>query len=227
MTHSDWTPEINPAGVDLAASSGVSDHELIEHLAEVIADAAMPVCIVSARRVQALNIHVDRVLKANSESAVAVTADRFKDLPQWIRSHSGPVMIISYLSLWRRAASGAAIAALGETAPVGTRFVFVEPTLGVGLASMIQRVARPLFTRRLGLSFHRDIPAFLRAAGWQLTTVKRVVSWSACLCHDLRCRRGPEVRAGGSAQAVGTTAPSVGGHLVLECLCRVFRPPAL
>jgi hypothetical protein len=147
---------------------------LIEHLAEVVADAAIPVCIVSSRRIKALNVHVDGVLKANSESAVAVTADRFKDLPEWIRSHGGPVMIISYLSLWRRAASLAVITALAETSAVGTRFVFVEPTLGVGLASIVQRAARPLFTRRLGFSFHRDIPAFLRSAGWQLTTVKRV-----------------------------------------------------
>jgi hypothetical protein len=83
-------------------------------------------------------------------------------------------MIISYLSLWRRTASMPVVAALGEVAPVGTRFVFVEPTLAVGISSIVQRMARPLFTRRLGLSFHRDIPAFLRSAGWQLTTVKRV-----------------------------------------------------
>ncbi|MFW2384126.1 MAG: hypothetical protein ACN4GZ_20405 [Acidimicrobiales bacterium] len=103
-----------------------------------------------------------------------MTADRFKDLPAWMSQQDRPVMILSYLSLWRRDASLAAISALAETAPVGARFVFVEPTLGVGFSAILQRIARPLFTRRLGFSFHRDIPAFLRSAGWQLTTVKRV-----------------------------------------------------
>ncbi|NNC40850.1 MAG: hypothetical protein HKN95_09170 [Acidimicrobiia bacterium] len=156
---------------------GVSDHELIDHLAEVIADVAIPVCIVSRRKITPLNAHVNRVLGNNAvgdSGPVAVTADRFRDLPDWIRHQGGEVMIISYLSMWRRDASRAVIAALAEVVPIGSRLVFVEPTLGLGFSSVIQRVARPLFTRRLGLSFHRDIPSYLRSVGWQPTTVKRV-----------------------------------------------------
>ena len=83
-------------------------------------------------------------------------------------------MIVGYLALWRRASSVAVLAALREVAQEGTRLAFVEPTLGLGLSSLVQRLARPLFERRLGFSFHRDIPALLRESGWQLTTVKRV-----------------------------------------------------
>jgi hypothetical protein len=156
---------------------GVSDHELIDHLEEIIGDAAIPVCIVSRRKVVPLNALANQVLGTNAPvdpGAVAVTADRFRDLPDWIHDQGGEVMIISYLSLWRREASRAVVAALAEVVPVGSRLVFVEPTRGLGFSSLIQRVARPLFARRLGMSFHRDIPAFLRSAGWQLTTVKRV-----------------------------------------------------
>ena len=174
---SDWTTEITAKRVGLEAELGVSDHELIDHLGEVIADAAMPVCIVSRRKVAPLNTHVNQVLRANAtgdSGPVAVTADRFRDLPDWIRHQGGEVMIISYLSLWRRDASRAVIATLAEVVPIGSRLAFAEPTLGLGFSSVIQRVARPLFTRRLGFSFHRDIPAYLRSAGWQPTTVKRV-----------------------------------------------------
>lgn len=163
--------------MDHEVTPGVSDYELIDHLREVVADVATPVCIVSRRKIPLLNSHVTELLKANvggDSGPKPVTADRFKDLPEWINDQDGPVAIISYLSLWRRDASHAALAALAEVVPVGSRFVFVEPTLGLGFSSLIQRVARPLLKRRLGVSFHRDIPAVLRSAGWQLTTVKRV-----------------------------------------------------
>ncbi len=51
------------------------------------------------------------------------------------------------------------------------------------------------------------------------------VSWSAGISHDLCGWRGTEIRDAASRPAVGTTAPSVGDDLLLQCQHGVFRPP--
>jgi hypothetical protein len=82
-------------------------------------------------------------------------------------------MVVCYLTLWRRRGA-AALAAAHQTLAPGSRLVFVEPTRGVGWGSLAQTVGRWVLKNRFGVTFHRDIPAVIRASGWQLTTVKRV-----------------------------------------------------
>ena len=174
-------PEIPPSEVRADAFRsgrvGVSDAELIGALEESISELIGPVCIVSRRKVPALNEWVTERLAADVGGAPTkptVTADELKDVPQWVRQQNQPVTVLVYLTLWNRASNNAALVALREIAADGSRMVFVEPTLGVGVASLLQRIAKPMLRRRIGLSFHRDIPAIIRAAGWQLTTVNRV-----------------------------------------------------
>ena len=153
----------------------MSDTELIDALEESIAAIVGPVCIVSRRKVPALNEWVSRSLAASADSSPTrpVTADGLKEVAEWVRQQGQPVTVVVYLSLWESSSSKAKLVVLKEAAPVGSRLIFLEPTLGVGLAAVLQRFAKPMLLRRIGLSFHRDIPAMIRAAGWQLTTVNR------------------------------------------------------
>lgn len=87
---------------------------------------------------------------------------------------AGPaVSIVSYLSMWQPHGSTARLERLRRRLPAGSRVVFVEPTLGVGAAAGLQRAGRVIAVKRLGLSFHRDIPEELRRAGFEVTSVVR------------------------------------------------------
>lgn len=56
----------------------------------------------------------------------------------------------------------------------GGILVFVEPTAGLAIRRVGQRLGRRWLRRRLGHDFERDIPADLRAAGFVVTTQVRL-----------------------------------------------------
>jgi len=168
-----WTVDISDR-----QSVGVSDTELVDHLFASIEDLSSPTCIVGSRKVETLEAAARSSLAVTTpphgETIVPVTADRLTDVPAWLKEAGGPAVVLCYLTLWRREATESVLGDLREAAFDGTRLVFVEPTLGLSWGSLIQRLCRPMFMKRLGLSFHRDIPQFLRGAGWEPTTVNRV-----------------------------------------------------
>lgn len=172
----DWTTDIQSSEVrsDAFGSGrlGVSETELIDQLDAVIADIQGPVCIVRRHDVSALNKWVTHRLGPNAPVA-PVTADRLKDVVGWVQKQTSPVTVLVYLSLWDRSTQPSQLVVLRETMAEGSRLVFIEPTLGVGVGSVFQRFAKRMLKRRIGLSFDRDIPAMVRHAGWQLTTINR------------------------------------------------------
>jgi hypothetical protein len=91
----------------------------------------------------------------------------------WLQTQTEPVSLACYLALWRPEASPAFLRSLRSAAPPESRLFFVDPTASVGLAGRIQSIGRVVFVKRLGLSFHRDVPRVLRSAGWEPTTVQR------------------------------------------------------
>lgn len=91
----------------------------------------------------------------------------------WLESQTEPVSLACYLALWRAEASPAFLRSLRLAAPPESRLFFVDPTAGVGLAGRAQSIGRVVLFKRLGLSFHRDMPRELRSAGWEPTTVQR------------------------------------------------------
>ncbi len=162
-----WTADISTP-----ETIGISAQELTDHLLGVIEPLTGPTCIVARPRFEPLEKSVQAMVGQSGHTPVV--ADRIRDVANWMSEQTEPVNVVSLLALWHRDASSDVLAELSELAAIDTRIVFAEPTLGLGISSGIQRLGRSLFSRRLGVSFHRDIPTILRSAGWQPTTVKRV-----------------------------------------------------
>ena len=59
-------------------------------------------------------------------------------------------------------------------ASIAGTLVFLEPTAGLGIRRMTQRIGRRWFRRARGHHYERDVPAELRAAGFIVTTQVRL-----------------------------------------------------
>lgn len=149
-----------PAG---SIGPGVPAHEVLAELGPFLEDLPGEVTVVGSPVPEPLR-------RLGGEQTRAV--DRFAALPP--TDPAGPALtIVSYLSMWRADGSAFRLDQLRRRMPEGSRLVFGEPTLGVGAAAGLQRVGRVVAVKRLGLSFHRDIPEDLRRAGFEVTSVVR------------------------------------------------------
>lgn len=84
---------------------------------------------------------------------------------------SGGDVVASH-TLWRPQWGADELSALCES--LGERRLFVvEPTSGLGYRRLLQWLAAPLWRRRLGYDYNRDLPTDLRAAGFQIHAIDR------------------------------------------------------
>lgn len=152
------------AGAGKGVRPGVSHHEVLAELTPLLDNLIGSVTVVGSFVPEELLLAIGR-----DASVVA----RFSDLDHVFDGEDGPVSVVSYLAMWRPDGSLRRLDRLRRQLPSGSRVLFAEPTVGLGTAAVLQRYGRTVAVKRLGLSFHRDIPSDLRQAGFEVTTVLR------------------------------------------------------
>ena len=148
-----------------AGRIGVPHHELLGPFRKVLRNLTAPSCFVSGMD------HEPSIDAGFDQFSVRVSS--LTQMCTWLDPQTEPVSLACYLALWRREASPALLGTLRSVAPEESRLFFVDPTASIGLAGWTQRIGRVALLKRLGLSFHRDVPMLLRTAGWEPTTVQR------------------------------------------------------
>lgn len=151
-------------GVGEGTRPGVSHHEVLAELTPLLDNLIGTVAVVGS-------FVPEELLDAVGRDASVV--ERFSDLGRAFDREDGPVSVVSYLAMWRPDGAARRLGRLRRQLPSGSRVLFAEPTVGLGTAAVLQRYGRTVAVKRLGLSFHRDIPNDLRQAGFEVTTVLR------------------------------------------------------